>query len=270
MNLTELLRRECLLTGAECSSAEEALAALATLAKQSPLLADVDESAVLQGLIEREQLSTTGFGGGIAIPHCRLDGVKDFVVGIMTVPGGVDYHAIDGEPAKLFVFIIAPAGSTSLHIKMLSAVSQVLNVPDHVAEMVRAPTSEALAQSFLRHVSDEVDPRKHDSKNLFRVQIQNEELFPDVLKILTGCSSSSVMVTKAEPAANYIRKIPLFAGFWSDKPSEFCKVLHATVDRRDTNETIRRIEQRVGSLDDREDILLTVQELLYCAGSLNI
>ena len=78
------------------------------------------------------------------------------------------------------------------------------------------------------------------------------------------------MVSEAEPAANYLQKMPLFAGFWSDKNIEFCKVILATVDKQNTNETIRRIEQEVGSLDERNDMLLTVQELFYCAGSLNI
>jgi len=270
MNLIHVLRRECLQAGAEYASKDDVLAAIATLAKQSPKLGRIDEDTLLKGLTDREELSTTGFGNGIAIPHCRLAGVEDFVVGILSVPNGVDFSATDGAPVKLFVFIIAPASSTNDHIKILSAISQVLNVPEHVAEMVQAPDAEVLAESFLRHVRDEADTKQHDNKNLFRVQIQDEDLFHDVLKIFAGFNSTTVMVTEAEPASNYIQKMPLFASFWSDKHTEFCKVILATVDKQDTNETIRRIEQEVGSLDERDDILLTVQELFYCGGSLNI
>jgi PTS system nitrogen regulatory IIA component len=270
MNLIHVLRHECIQAQAECASKDEALAALARLAKQSPRLASIDEARILKGLTDREALSTTGFGNGIAIPHCRLDDVEDFVVGILSVHGGVDFSAMDGQPVRLFVFIVAPASGSNEHIKILSAISQVLNVPAHVAEMVQAPSAEVLAESFLRHVRDEADAKQHDNKNLFRVQVQDEDLFHDVLKIFAGFNSSTVMVSEAEPASNYIQKMPLFAGFWSDKHSEFCKVILATVDKRDTNETIRRIEQEVGSLDERDDILLTVQELFYCAGSLNI
>jgi len=270
MNLINALRNECVKANAECHSRSEVLAEIARLAKKSPILENLDEATVLQGLSDREALSTTGFGNGIAIPHCRLDGVEDFVVGILTVPGGADFDAMDGEPVKLFVFIIAPSSSSNIHIKVLSAISQVLNVPEHVEEMLRSPTAEVLTENFLRHVRDEADPKQHDNKNLFRVQIQDEELFHDVIKIFAGFNSSTVMVSEAEPAANYIQKMPLFAGFWSDKHAEFCKVILASVDKKDTNETIRRIEQEVGSLDDRNDILLTVQELFYCAGNLNI
>ncbi|MDF7826302.1 PTS sugar transporter subunit IIA [Pontiellaceae bacterium B12227] len=270
MNLIEVLRNECVLAHADCSNQTEVLSAIAKLACKSPVLANMDESAILKGLQDREELSTTGFGGGIAIPHCRLEGVQDFVVGILSVPGGADFSAMDNEPVKLFVFIIAPASKSNVHIKVLSAISQVLNVPQHVEEMVKAPTSEVLAENFLRHVRDEADPKQHDNKNLFRVQIQDEDLFHDVVKIFAGFNSTTVMVSEAEPAANYLQKMPLFAGFWSDKNADFCKVILATVDKKDTNETIRRIEQEVGSLDERNDMLLTVQELFYCAGNLNI
>lgn len=270
MNLIEILRRECVQAQADCRSRDEVLKAIARLAKQSPVLDNMDETALLEGLQEREELSTTGFGSGIAIPHCRLEGVKDFVVGIIAVPEGAEFSAMDDLPVKLFVFIIAPACQSNVHIKVLSAISQVLNIPGNVDEMTNAPTAEILAENFLRHVRDEADPKQHDNKNLFRVQIQEEDLFHDVVKIFAGFTSTTVMVSEAEPAANYINRMPLFAGFWSDKNAEFCKVILATVDKKDTNETIRRIEQKVGSLDDRDDMLLTVQELFYCAGSLSL
>ncbi len=270
MNLIHVLRQECIQAQAECASKADVLAVLAKLARQSSTLGDIDEARILKGLTDREELSTTGFGNGIAIPHCRLDDVKDFVVGILAVPNGVDFSAMDEQPVRLFVFIVAPASGSNEHIKILSAISQVLNVPAHVAEMVQAPSAEVLAESFLRNVRDEADAKQHDNKNLFRVQIQDEDLFHGVLKIFSSFNSSTVMVSEAEPASNYIQKMPLFAGFWSDKRAEFCKVILATVDKQDTNETIRRIEQEVGSLDERDDILLTVQELFYCAGSLNV
>ncbi len=270
MNLIHILRRECVQAGAEYASKDEVLGAIAKLAKQSAMLDNIDEAAILKGLADREALSTTGFGNGIAIPHCRLDGVEDFVVGILSVPSGADFSAMDDQLVKLFVFIVAPTSGSNEHIKILSAISQVLNVPEHVEEMLAASAAEVLAESFLRHVRDEADSRQHDNKTLFRVQIQDEDLFHNVLKIFAGFNSTTVMVSEAEAASNYIQKMPLFAGFWSDKHTEFCKVILATVDKRDTNETIRRIEQEVGSLDERDDILLTVQELFYCAGSLNI
>ncbi len=270
MNLLNVLQNECVQANAECSTRDEALATIAQLAKQSPILSNLSEADIFKGLTDREELGTTGFGNGIAIPHCRHDGVDDFVGGILSAPAGVEFGAMDDSPVKLFVFIIAPSSSTNEHIKVLSAISQVLNVPEYVNEMLKASSAELLTESFLRHVRDETETKEHDNKNLFRVQIQDEDLFHDILNIFASFNSTTVMVSEAEPAANFLQKMPLFAGFWTDKHTEFCKVILATVEKQNTNETIRRIEQEVGSLDDRNDILLTVQELFYCAGNLNI
>jgi len=270
MKLINVLRNECIQAAAECVSKDRVLSSIATLAKQSPLLTNCTEADLLAALTAREELSSTGFGGGIAIPHCRIEGVDEFVVGVLSVPAGVEFSAMDEQPVKLFVFIVAPANSSNEHIKILSAISQVLTVPANVTEMLAAPTAEVLAENFLRHVRDEADPKQHDTKNLFRIQIQDEDLFHEVLQVFEGFQTSTVMISESEPAANYLQKMPLFAGFWNDNASDFCKVILATVDKQDTNETIRRIEQQTGSLDDRNDILLTVQELFYCAGNLSI
>ena len=138
MNLIHVLRNECVKASAQCKTKTEVLETIARQAKQSSVLANMDEAAIFKGLTEREELSSTGFGNGIAIPHCRLDGVEDFVVGILTVPEGAEFNAMDDQPVQLFVFIIAPSSSSNVHIKILSAISQVLNVPEHVAEMVSA------------------------------------------------------------------------------------------------------------------------------------
>ena len=61
-------------------------------------LASSDESTqkkIFENLKEREGLGSTGFGNGIAIPHCALDNIDEFIIGIITVPNGVDYDSLD-------------------------------------------------------------------------------------------------------------------------------------------------------------------------------
>ena len=62
MNLIQVLRQECIQARAEYASKDEALAALAHLAMQSPVLENIEEARILKGLTDREELSTTGFG----------------------------------------------------------------------------------------------------------------------------------------------------------------------------------------------------------------
>jgi PTS system nitrogen regulatory IIA component len=59
-------------------------------------------------LQQRERIGTTGFGGGIAIPHCSLDDIEEFVVGLLIVSDGVDFESLDGKKTTTFFFIIGP------------------------------------------------------------------------------------------------------------------------------------------------------------------
>ena len=78
MNLDEMLRKECIGIDVDLADKQEALAAIARLAKRHEGLAEIDESAILKKLEEREELGSTGFGKGIAIPHCRMGDSGNF------------------------------------------------------------------------------------------------------------------------------------------------------------------------------------------------
>ena len=108
MKLAELVRTECIRVGSTVDDKAMALCEIAVLAKNSPVLQNVPEEVVLEAMQEREILGTTAFGHGIAVPHCRIKGIQDFVVGLLTVPEGVEFESEDAQKVHLFVFIISP------------------------------------------------------------------------------------------------------------------------------------------------------------------
>ncbi len=268
MNLFDILRLECIATGVELADKSAALRAIAGLSKKSHLLRDVDEAEILDGFERREELGTTGFGDGIAIPHCRLEGVSDFVVGIVTVPSGVDFEAMDGGDVRLIVFIVAPARETNEHLRVLSAISQVLRIPGAVEEILSETDPEAVRESFLRYARDEVDTKGHANKHLFHLFVQDEDVFRELLNTFAGMESASITVIESKNSREYLAKMPLFAGLWSDRYAGFSRTIIATVDKTMTNEVIRRIESVTGRLDDAAQVMVTIQEVFYTAGSL--
>jgi PTS system nitrogen regulatory IIA component len=223
---------------------------------------------ILQALEAREALGTTGFGKGIAIPHCRLKSAPDFVVGAVTVPAKVDFAALDGEQVNLIVFIIAPERETNEHIRLLSAISQTLLMPGAVEEMLAMGTSESLRESFLRHTRPELDTKREAKKGLFHVFVQDEDVFRDLIQVLAGVGADSLVVVNAEHEGAYLAKIPLFADFLRDAPGRFMKIIVAVVDKELTNETLRSIEVVTGHLQERTGVMVTVHEVAYAAGSL--
>ncbi|MFO7973203.1 MAG: PTS sugar transporter subunit IIA [Candidatus Hydrogenedentota bacterium] len=268
MTLFEALRKECVLAEVAPRSKAEALTEVARCAKRSPLLADVTEEAIVQGLEEREALGSTGFGNSIAIPHCRLENVKDFIVGLLTVPDGVEFDALDEQPVRLMVFIVAPKEASNEHIRLLSAISQALSGPDAIKEIVAEKTPEAVFESFLRHASGELKREGHTGKNIIHIFIQDETVFHDVIQVFAGIEPSDVSVVTSENLSAYFSKVPLFRGLWDHDPGGFSHLILAVVPRELTNETVRQIETLTGNLDNRTGVMLTVQELFYCTGSL--
>jgi nitrogen PTS system EIIA component len=109
---------------------------------------DVDSALVIERLTERERLGSTGFGGGIAIPHGKIDGL-DHVVGLFArLAQPVDFSSIDDEPVDLVFMLLSPTDAGAAHLKALAQVSRVLRDKAFVAKLRGAATDDALFALF--------------------------------------------------------------------------------------------------------------------------
>lgn len=99
---------------------------------------------VLKALVEREALSSTGLGKGIAIPHAKIPGLSDFVVAMGISPAGVEFDALDGEVSKLFFVLLAPPEQASLHMEALSEIAMMSMQEGFVDRLVTAGSPEAV------------------------------------------------------------------------------------------------------------------------------
>jgi mannitol/fructose-specific phosphotransferase system IIA component (Ntr-type) len=268
MNLFDILRLECIAAGVELKDKSDALNEVVRVAKKSSVFTGVSEEELLMGIEEREKTGTTGFGKGIAIPHCRLTDITEFVVGVITVPQGVDFDALDGEKVHLIIFIIGPDYESNEHIRILSIVSRILHIPGVVDEILAEKTPESIHESLLRYSLDQVDTKDRKEKQLCHVFVQDAELFEDILQVFAAMETCSVTVIEGKNTREYLLSMPLFAGFWGDSHLGFNRIITAVIDKSLINETLRSIESITGQLDQRTDILVIVQNLFYAAGSL--
>jgi PTS system nitrogen regulatory IIA component len=269
MKLTELLRSECVRAGSTVDDKAMALCEIAALAKKSAVLKKVSEEAILEALQERETLGTTAYGHGIAIPHCRIKGIRDFVVGLLTVPEGVEFESEDNQKVHLLVFIISPKNSDNAHIRLLSAVSQVLQDASVVKNMISAPDSETLQNLFLEAARADVSEDVPLVRNLVQIFIQDDRVFLEILGTLSALEDISLNVIEGQPCHAYLKT----AGLRSDlsKKSEIrSKCITAIVGKSLSNEVIRRIETITGSLQQCIGVMVTVQELTFSGGSLEV
>ena len=124
MKITELLSPDSILLGANPQNKTEAIDILVDLMEKGNKLND--KEGYKQGVLAREASGTTGIGEGIAIPHAKVEAVKSPGLSSMTVPQGVDYESLDGEPTYLFFMIAAPAEGGDVHIEVLQRLSMLL------------------------------------------------------------------------------------------------------------------------------------------------
>jgi fructose-specific phosphotransferase system IIA component len=95
-----------------------------------------DGGELFQQLWEREQLGSTGIGQGVAIPHCKLKGLRHGVVAVGMVPAGVDFGAVDGQPVKVFFLVISPAEAPAEHLQILAALSRWIKADQHAGRLL--------------------------------------------------------------------------------------------------------------------------------------
>ncbi|WP_163537530.1 fructose PTS transporter subunit IIA [Gracilibacillus sp. YIM 98692] len=107
------------------TSQQEVFQQIASIAVAQGIASDHNE--VVEGLIKREQESTTGFQDGFAIPHAQVDAIKRPAIVIVSSKEGVEWNALDGKPASFFIALLVPkqeAGTT--HIQTLASISRML------------------------------------------------------------------------------------------------------------------------------------------------
>ena len=264
-------RPECIQVGSKARDKEEVLADLARLARKSKVLSKVPEQSILDALREREQVGTTGFGGGIAIPHCALDDIDEFVVGLLIAPEGIDFESLDGKKTTTFFFIVGPKSQRNRHIQLLSAISKILKDPDVIQRFLEAFDERQVRQiveELFRLVDVGVVPGQQKERCLFQVFVQREECFEDLLQVFSAAVDGSIAVLETNAAGYYLHRLPLFAAYWTESQKGFCRLILAVVEKDLCNDVVRRIHTVVEDVEDNPGVLITVQELFYSSGAL--
>ncbi len=140
MNIQDMLKKEFIIEDLKSRTKKEVLVELADVFLRDDT--DIDRSAVIEVLLEREKLGSTGIGDGIAIPHGKLAGLEKLVVSFGRSVAGVDFDSMDGGPVHIFFLLLAPENSAGLHLKALARISRMLKDVSFRESLIKAETSE--------------------------------------------------------------------------------------------------------------------------------
>lgn len=128
------------------SSKRQALGAVAELAAQA---LGADPGRVLEAVLQREALGSTGLGNGVAVPHARIEGL-DKVVGVFVrLDAPINYGAVDDRPVDLLFGLFAPPSDGAGHLRALAAVSRALRSAELREALRQARTPDAVRALFV-------------------------------------------------------------------------------------------------------------------------
>ena len=142
MHLSDFLDFDAIKTALPGGRKKALLPQLANLAGQR---LGLDAAAILSSVSEREQLGSTGFGQGVAIPHGKVEGLKQIYCLFVRLAEPLDYKAIDSRPVDLVFLLLSPPDAGADHLKALAAISRVTRHGATLEKMRGARSRDALA-----------------------------------------------------------------------------------------------------------------------------
>ncbi len=117
--------------------------------KEAEPFPDMDESKVVQALMDREKEGTTGIGGGIAIPHAKIDQVDETAGAFARTQEGLDFRAVDGEAVNLFFLVLSPKDEAELQLEALQKITNAIKNRPHLTKFLRrAETKKEVLELF--------------------------------------------------------------------------------------------------------------------------
>jgi PTS system nitrogen regulatory IIA component len=144
-NFSDLLAADAVLSAVSISNKKQLFPKLAQLAATAY---GMDASEIVERITERERLGSTGFGGGIAIPHAKLDSLDRVRGVVMLLAEPIPFDAIDDVPVDVVFMLLSPADSGAEHLKTLARVSRLLRNERQVAR-IRGVGSDAALYALL-------------------------------------------------------------------------------------------------------------------------
>jgi PTS system fructose-specific IIA component len=141
MKLSEILREETIYLNLTARDKWEVIEKITNDFVQKGLLLRDQKQVVLEALITRENISSTGMENGVALPHASVDAIDDALCAFGISPQGIPFQCQDGKAATLIMLLVVPKKKIQVHIKTLAAIAKLLNSASMRESLLKATTS---------------------------------------------------------------------------------------------------------------------------------
>lgn len=144
LRITEFLQPSWIKLELNSHKKKDVLLELLTLFQNEGLIDEPQKDQILKDLLEREKVSSTGIGSGVAIPHKIVPGLKTTVIALGRKKKGIPFDSIDGLPVTLAFLILGKEGSEAFHLRLLSKLARLLQQESFREELSRSESPDQI------------------------------------------------------------------------------------------------------------------------------
>ena len=153
MKFSDFVKTEAIKAELTASTKEDVIRELVTSLVDSGQIGADNQETIVQAVLKREELGSTGIGRGIAVPHTKHPSVSKPVGTVGVSPSGIDFQSLDGEQVQLFFMLISPPDQPNDHLRALENISKQLQDETFCRFLKQSRTAEDI-QQFLEEADN--------------------------------------------------------------------------------------------------------------------
>lgn len=148
MKLPDFISRKAIVPKLKAKDKKGAIQELVQAMKKAYDGERFSSSELVEAIIQREKIGSTGVGRGVGVPHAKLEGVKNVIGAFGRSPAGLDFEAVDGEPVHLVFLILAPPSKGEAYLKALQKIMTAIKRPNFLKFLKAAKAAKDIDEIF--------------------------------------------------------------------------------------------------------------------------
>jgi nitrogen PTS system EIIA component len=275
MNLLDALCPACCSVDFTARTKQDTLRNLAVLMAGHPAVAALGADEICRRLQEREDKGTTGLGRSVGLPHARIPGLQEFIVGVAIAPRGVDFEALDRRKCRLLFVVLGPEEDTSGHLKALAAISRITGSARRRRELLSAPSPEALHEVLVRQCDPDAalaDSAPSQSMRVLLVILYDEDLLYDVLQYFLEQGIEGATVLEGMGMGHYISNVPVFADYigFMQQRKQHSQTIFTLIPAEREAVLLEGLERVTGDMQTRQGAMVITVDTVFHKGSMRM
>ncbi len=235
-------------------------------------ISEISADEIFEALMQREKMGSTGFEEGIAIPHAKVVGLRDFHLAIVHSKKGISFDSIDGKKSHLFFVIVGPDEHPEQHLQILAQVSRISRNPNARRELTQARSNLVLKEAFLRYVTAKSRGMADEKNKLLMVILYEKRFLDNILELFLERGIRGVNVMESTGIKDQLSTIPLFSDFLNflGERSDVSKTIMTVVPEKEVAEIVLGIEEIMGDLSKHTGAMVMAMDLFFMKGTMQI